>query len=82
MRILEPENWRVNKTSVICDHFKLTDMTGTERKRLIATAKGKTTFGCCSFHYIRSKIHFKLETCIGCRVHTPEWVAFAVLIYF
>jgi hypothetical protein len=34
------ENWRVNKTSVVCEnHFKLTDMTGTERKRLIATAK-------------------------------------------
>jgi hypothetical protein len=40
MQILELENWRVNKTSVVCEnHFKLTDMTGTERKRLIATAK-------------------------------------------
>jgi hypothetical protein len=40
MRILKLKNWRVNKTSVVCEnHFKLTDMTGTERKRLIATAK-------------------------------------------
>jgi hypothetical protein len=36
MRILELENWRVNKTSVVCEnHFKLTDMTGTEKKRLV-----------------------------------------------
>jgi hypothetical protein len=40
MRILELEIWRVSKTGVVCEnHFKLTDMTGTERKRLIATAK-------------------------------------------
>jgi hypothetical protein len=57
MRILELENWRVHKTSVVCEnHFKLTDMTGTERKRLIVTAKLLSVVA----RSIRSQIHFKL----------------------
>jgi hypothetical protein len=44
-------------TSVVCEnHFKLTDMTGTERKRLIPTAKPLSVVA----RSIRSKMHFRL----------------------